>query len=254
MDKSSKNTKSKALFRINHLQIRVILQCLCYLGCVKKCHTCFSVEQGILCIVILDHADIRCKLFQSLTGLGDHIHILFIHAFTHGKLCDSCDYTIISDDGHTVFQRFIPEIFVSLDINIYLIRIVNDQRDSCTIRHGVLIIRIIELPLEKRIDVSEIGNSILVDLLDKSFFYRTVDNVIICNYHIVITTFCLGKFLKHGLIGIKVRIDNLGSCFFFKIIQHFLRNHSVPCIKYQFIFILCTDADTCYHSCSKCRT
>ena len=85
--------------------------------------------------------------FMLLTPVGEDSIVL----------CDSCDYTIISDDGHTVFQRFIPEIFVSLDINIYHIRIIYDQRNTCSIWCSIFIVRIIELSLIQRVDVIPSG-------------------------------------------------------------------------------------------------
>ena len=115
---------------------------------------CLSVEKGILCIVILDHTNVRCQLFQLLTGLVDHGYIFFVHALSHGKLCDATDHAVITYDGNAVLQRLIPEILVSFNVDIYLLRIINDQWDSCSVRYCIFVIRIIELSLIQRVDCS----------------------------------------------------------------------------------------------------
>ena len=37
----------------------------------------------------------------------DHDNIIFIHALTHGKLCDATNHAVITYDGNTVLQRLI---------------------------------------------------------------------------------------------------------------------------------------------------
>ena len=70
-----------------------------------------------VCNIIIDAHWERIGLLEYHTHTFTqkiHVHIsvniFFVHALSHGKLCDATDHAVITYDGNAVLQRLIPEI------------------------------------------------------------------------------------------------------------------------------------------------
>ncbi len=203
-DKAGINPEAKPLLGEYHLEVGILVEGGNDLGGKHVTDRRFTRKHEVIGGIVIKGADIGFQGEQLLLCLIEYGGVGFVQAFSKGFEGQADNIPGIVHHHDRICKGGVPEVLKALDLEIDHIGIIDQQRNPGCIWDGILVFRVIELALEGRVDVAEVGDFGLVQLGEQILSAGDVDDVVAGKDKVIFTA-CL-EFHKHLLIAGEIAV------------------------------------------------
>ena len=162
--------------------------------------------------VIVEGADVGAQREELFLGFSQLFFIGGVEGVAQGLQRDADDVAGVVNHHNAVLERRVPQVLIAGNLNIHHRRIVDNQRGAGGVGHGVLVVLVIVLGQEGRIQVLVVGQQLLVQFQQLPVLAQHVQRVVASQNHIKAVAGRL-HFDDHFLIGEEGGIVHLDAGF-----------------------------------------